>query len=125
MFGAVIVVICIIAVLLVFVVLIQNPKGGGLSGEFGTAGASQMFGVQRTGDLLEQITWGGAITIALLVLATKFITPTEIGSGIESQNVEAAKNKAGITAPATPAPNPTAPNPTAPNPSATPAPAKK
>jgi protein translocase SecG subunit len=69
MFGAIIVVICIIAVLLVFVVLIQNPKGGGLSGEFGTAGASQMFGVQRTGDLLEQITWGGAITIALLVLA--------------------------------------------------------
>jgi preprotein translocase subunit SecG len=124
MFGAVIVVICIIAVLLVFVVLIQNPKGGGLSGEFGTAGASQMFGVQRTGDLLEQITWGGAITIALLVLATKFITPTESGSGIESQNVEAAKNKAGITAPASPAPNPTAPapNPTAP---ATPAPAKK
>lgn len=117
MFGAIIVVICIIAVLLVFVVLIQNPKGGGLSGEFGTAGASQMFGVKRTGDLLEQITWGGAITIALLVLATKFITPTERGSGIESVNIEAAKGKAGIPAPTTPAPNPTAP--------ATPAPAKK
>ena len=117
MFGAIIVVICIIAVLLVFVVLIQNPKGGGLSGEFGTAGASQMFGVQRTGDLLEQITWGGAITIALLVLATKFITPTEMSTGIESQNVEAAKNKAGIPASTAPAPNPTAP--------ATPAPAKK
>ncbi len=98
MFGAVIVVICIIAVLLVFVVLIQNPKGGGLSGEFGTAGASQMFGVQRTGDLLEQITWGGAITIALLVLATKFITPSESASGIQSANIEAAKGKAGIPA---------------------------
>ncbi|MDZ7897086.1 MAG: preprotein translocase subunit SecG [Arcicella sp.] len=96
MFGAVIVIICIIAVLLVFVVLIQNPKGGGLSGEFGTAGASQMFGVQRTGDLLEQITWGGAITMALLVLATKFITPSENASGVESVNIEAAKNKAGI-----------------------------
>ena len=93
MFGAVIVVICIIAILLVFVVLIQNPKGGGLSGEFGTAGASQMFGVQRTGDLLEQITWGGAITIALLVLATKFITPTESVAGVQSDNVIEAGKK--------------------------------
>jgi preprotein translocase subunit SecG len=124
MFGAVIVIICIIAVLLVFVVLIQNPKGGGLSGEFGTAGASQMFGVQRTGDLLEQITWGGAITMALLVLATKFITPTERVSNVQSENVEAAKGKAGL--PAAPAANPTAPapNPTAPAPNPT-APAKK
>ena len=111
MFGTVIVIICIIAVLLVFVVLIQNPKGGGLSGEFGTSGASQMFGVQRTGDLLEQITWGGALTIALLVLATKFITPTEAGSGVESQNVEAAKGKAGI--PAAPANGGLGTNPTA------------
>jgi preprotein translocase subunit SecG len=124
MFGAVIVIICIIAVLLVLVVLIQNPKGGGLSGEFGTAGASQMFGVQRTGDLLEQITWGGAITMALLVLATKFITPTDGVSSVQSENVEAAKGKAGL--PAAPAANPTtpAPNPTAPAPNPT-APAKK
>jgi preprotein translocase subunit SecG len=125
MFGAVIVIICIIAVLLVFVVLIQNPKGGGLSGEFGTAGASQMFGVQRTGDLLEQITWGGAITMALLVLATKFITPTDGVSSVQSENVEAAKGKAGL--PAAPAANPQqtpAPNPTAPAPNPT-APAKK
>ncbi|MDR6562594.1 MULTISPECIES: preprotein translocase subunit SecG [unclassified Arcicella] len=98
MFGAIIVVICIIAVLLVFVVLVQNPKGGGLSGEFGTAGASQMFGVQRTGDLLEQITWGGAISIALLVLATKFITPTESTEAFKSVNTEAASKKAGIPA---------------------------
>jgi preprotein translocase subunit SecG len=118
MFGAVIVVICIIAVLLVFVVLVQNPKGGGLSGEFGTAGASQMFGVQRTGDLLEQITWGGAITIALLVLATKFITPTEGGDGYKSANTEAASKKAGIPAQQAPAANPTAPATPAPNPTA-------
>jgi preprotein translocase subunit SecG len=109
MFGAIIVVICIIAVLLVFVVLVQNPKGGGLSGEFGTSGASQMFGVQRTGDLLEQITWGGAITIAVLVLATKFITPSESGETFKSVNTEAASKKAGI--PATPAQAPTVPAP--------------
>lgn len=115
MFGAIIVVICIIAVLLVLVVLVQNPKGGGLSGEFGTSGASQMFGVQRTGDLLEQITWGGAITIAVLVLATKFITPSESGETFKSVNTEAASKKAGI--PATPA---TTPAPVAP----APAPAK-
>ena len=102
MFGAVIVIICIVAVLLVVVVLVQNPKGGGLSGEFGSAGASQMFGVQRTGDLLEQITWGGAILIALLTLGSKFLTPTA-SEGINSVNVEKAATKtipAAVPAPA-------------------------
>jgi preprotein translocase subunit SecG len=118
MFGAVIVIICIIAVLLVFVVLVQNPKGGGLSGEFGTAGASQMFGVARTGDLLEQITWGGAIAIAMLVLASKFITPTTSAEGINSVNVEKAATKTLPAAGAAPA------LPGAGSPAPTPAPAK-
>ncbi len=109
MFGAIITIICIVAVLLVLVVLIQNPKGGGISGEFGGAGASQMFGVQRTGDILEQLTWGGAIVIVLLSLASKFITPAE-AEGINSVNVEKAATKtipAAVPAPApatTPAP---------------------
>jgi preprotein translocase subunit SecG len=121
MFGAVITIICIVAVLLVFVVLVQNPKGGGLSGEFGTSGASQMFGVQRTGDILEQITWGGAVVIALLVLGSKFLTPTSGAEGINSINVEKAASK---TIPAAvPAPAPAAPAPASGTP-ATPAPAK-
>ena len=54
MFTVFIVVIAIIAVLLVLIVLVQNSKGGGLAGEFGGSGASQMFGVKQTTDLLER-----------------------------------------------------------------------
>jgi preprotein translocase subunit SecG len=49
------VIILIIAFLLGAVILVQNPKGGGLAAGF-TGGAS-MGGVQRTTDFLEKSTW--------------------------------------------------------------------
>ena len=49
-------------------VLIQNPKGGGLA----TGGAgSNMFGVQRTGDVLEKGTW---VLLTLIVVSSLAIT---------------------------------------------------
>ncbi|TFF38294.1 preprotein translocase subunit SecG [Mucilaginibacter psychrotolerans] len=56
----------IICVLLGLIVLIQNPKGGGLSSNF--AGSSQLMGVQKTGDFLEKGTWALAISIMVLAL---------------------------------------------------------
>ncbi len=58
MVTTILVLMIIIAILLIIIVLIQNPKGGGISSEFGGGATSQMFGVQRTGDLMEQLTWG-------------------------------------------------------------------
>lgn len=58
----------IAAVLLILVVLIQNPKGGGLASNFGSA--HQLGGVRKTTDALEKGTWGLAIAIMLLSLAT-------------------------------------------------------
>ncbi len=63
------------AVLLVLVVLAQNSKGGGLSGQFGGSGASNLIGVKKTGDVLERLTWGFAIAIMVFSLATNFTTP--------------------------------------------------
>lgn len=63
------------AVLLVLVVLAQNSKGGGLSSQFGGSTASNLIGVKKTGDLLERLTWGLAITIMALTLATNFTSP--------------------------------------------------
>src|SRR5271170_5812077 len=63
------------AVLLVLVVLAQNSKGGGLSSQFGGSGASNLIGVKKTGDLLERLTWGFAITIMVFTLATNLVTP--------------------------------------------------
>ncbi|WP_316769373.1 preprotein translocase subunit SecG [Pedobacter frigiditerrae] len=57
-------------------VLIQNPKGGGLA----TGGSgSNMFGVQRTGDVLEKGTW---VLLTLIVVCSLAITTVgKSGSG--------------------------------------------
>lgn len=73
MFTLILSLIILAAVLLVLVVLAQNSKGGGLSSQFGGAGASNMIGVKKTGDLLERMTWGLAIAIFVLTLATNMV----------------------------------------------------
>ena len=57
------VVILIICFLLGAVILVQNPKGGGLAAGF--TGGAQMGGVQRTTDFLEKSTW--YLIVALFV----------------------------------------------------------
>jgi preprotein translocase subunit SecG len=56
----------IVCVFLGLIVLIQNPKGGGLSSNF--SGSSQLLGVQKTGDILEKGTWILAISLICLSL---------------------------------------------------------
>lgn len=61
------VLIVIAAVGLAFMVLIQNPKGGGLAGNVGGI-SNQLMGVKQTTDVLEKGTWIFAAIIALLAL---------------------------------------------------------
>ena len=103
---AVISIIVFICVLLILVVLAQNPKGGGLSSQFGGGGASQLMGVKRTGDLLEKLTWGFAITLVVLTLGTQLIksSANETGSSrsiIEERARQSALPAAPATLPAT------------------------
>lgn len=63
-----IILLIIICLALGLFVLIQNPKGGGLA--TGSSG-SNMFGVQRTGDVLEKGTW---FLLALVVVISLCIT---------------------------------------------------
>lgn len=65
------------AVLLVFVVLAQNSKGGGLSSQFGGSGASNIMGVKKTGDLLERLTWIFIVVIILVSLGTNVVSPNQ------------------------------------------------
>ena len=72
MFIAISILIIIASLLLTFVVLIQNSKGGGLAANF--AAGNQTFGVRQTADFLEKATWTLAIIIlALCILATAFL----------------------------------------------------
>jgi preprotein translocase subunit SecG len=93
MYLGLIILVAIVAVLLILVVLVQNSKGGGLSSEFSGAGTTQMFGVKKTTDLLEQITWGLAGAVILISLASYAIVGgSNQGGGINSVNVEKAQN---------------------------------
>jgi preprotein translocase subunit SecG len=100
MFTVFTVLIGIIAVLLIGVVLIQNSKGGGLAGEFGGSGATQMFGVQKTTDLLEKITWGLAGAMSILALVSNLFIGSPTQEGVNSVNVDKAQAKSVPTAPA-------------------------
>jgi len=67
MYNVLIVLIVIAAIILTFVVLIQNSKGGGLAAGF--ASANQVFGVRKTTDRIEKFTW---ILIGTIVLLSIF-----------------------------------------------------
>ncbi|MBC5991648.1 preprotein translocase subunit SecG [Pontibacter cellulosilyticus] len=99
MYIALISIIVFICVLLILVVLAQNPKGGGLSSQFGGS-TSQLMGVKRTGDLLEKLTWGFAIALVVLTLGTHMmVSSANEGEGIRSINEERARQS---NMPATP-----------------------
>ena len=103
MYIALVSIIIFICVLLVLVVLAQNSKGGGLSGQFGGAGASQLMGVKRTGDLLEKLTWGFAIALVVLTLVTHAVLDrNDMGTTTRSVNQEHAAQQPNAPKPAAP-----------------------
>lgn len=71
-FGLLMVLIMVLCALFIIVVLVQNPKGGGLSSTFG-ASNSQMFGVQETNDFLNRSTWVLASSIVVLMIFSSIL----------------------------------------------------
>lgn len=82
------VLILIVCVLLGLIVLIQNPKGGGLSSTFGGQG-NQIMGVRKTADFLEKGTWVLAIVLLVLSLVSASLIP-------ERKSGEAAQTELSI-----------------------------
>ena len=98
--------IVIAALLLCFVVMIQNSKGGGLASSF--ASSNQIMGVRKTTDFIEKLTWGLAGFIVVISIACAYVLPTTTveSSVIMEQAVkESATNPlnapAGFAAPTT------------------------
>lgn len=71
-------IIILASILMVFVVYIQNPKGGGLSSDFGAA--QQIGGVQKTNDFIDKATWSlaGVIAVLSIVLTIKMKAPEPV-----------------------------------------------
>jgi preprotein translocase subunit SecG len=68
-FTVFLVLITIVCFLLIIVIMVQNPKGGGLSSTFGSS--STMGGVQKTTDFLDKSTWMlAAVLIGLILMSS-------------------------------------------------------
>lgn len=74
------VLILIVCILLALIVLIQNPKGGGLSSTFGGQG-NQFMGVRKTADFLEKGTWVLAVSLLFLSLVAAYSIPDNKSKG--------------------------------------------
>ena len=77
------------SVILGLIVLVQNPKGGGLSGSLGGF-SNQLMGVKQTTDVLEKGTWFFAGIVAILCIASSAFIPS--ATGTSSKNDELIKN---------------------------------
>ncbi|HVZ56697.1 MAG TPA: preprotein translocase subunit SecG [Chitinophagaceae bacterium] len=86
-----VILIVLSSVVLGLIVLVQNPKGGGLAGNI--AGFSTQFmGVKQTTDVLEKGTWIFAALIAVLsITSTVFISH----SGSSDDKIEKINPNAG------------------------------
>ena len=89
--------IILASVILGLIVLVQNPKGGGLSGSLGGF-SNQLMGVKQTTDVLEKGTWVFASIVAILCIVSPVFIPA--ASGTSSKNDELIKN-APATVPST------------------------
>ena len=59
----------IVCFLLMLVIMVQNPKGGGLASSFGGS-SQQLGGVQKTTNFLDKSTWFLAGILLVLILVT-------------------------------------------------------
>lgn len=101
-----VILVVIVCALLGLIVLIQNPKGGGLSSNFSSS--SQLMGVQKTGDFLEKGTWVLAITLMVLALGINVVVKDGTSAGAANKYQEqidkSLKASPTTTAPAANAP---------------------
>ena len=102
MFYFLIILAIVVCVFLALFILIQEPKGGGLSSGF--AGSNNLMGVQRTGDILEKGTWVLVIFLMVIVLLINVVTPKTSTPGRDVEDLQEQINKpAPVAAPVTPA----------------------
>lgn len=105
MYSVLVILAVIVAILLTFVVLIQESKGGGLASNF--AASNQIMGVRKTTDVVEKATWTLAGILVVLSVATIFFAPRvqDVSTVVTTAQPEAQAP----AAPAAPAAAPSAP----------------
>lgn len=84
------------SLLLIGAVLIQKSKGGGLASDYSSG--NQYMGYRKTTDFIEKFTWGLAIFICVLSIASAFTVKTPV-------NVSSIKQVPAATTTPAPAPS--------------------
>lgn len=110
-----VILLIVVSAVLGLIVLVQNPKGGGLAGNVGGF-SNQLMGVKQTTDVLEKGTWIFGGLIALLCVLSVFFISNSATANASDRGVDATKatapaqQAAPVTTPAaTPAPAPATP----------------
>ena len=86
MFNIILALIIVLSFLLVLIIMVQNPKGGGLSSSFG-GDTQQIGGVKKTTDFLDKTTWILASLILVLILFSN-ITLNSESDNFESELIQ-------------------------------------
>jgi preprotein translocase, secG subunit len=60
--------------MMIGIVLIQESKGGGLASNFSSSNA--IMGVRKTTDFIEKATWGLAIAMVVISVASAYVAPS-------------------------------------------------
>lgn len=99
MFITLVILAIFICILLALIILIQNPKGGGLTSGF--AGSNNVMGVQRTGDFLEKGIWVLIVSLMVIVLLIN-VVPQSGGAGSSTQDIQDQVTKPAVSSPIAP-----------------------
>ena len=81
-----VILICLAALLMIGIVLIQESKGGGLSSSF--ASYNQIGGVRKTTEFVEKVTWGLAIAMVVISVCCAYTAPQSTANRSVMEGVE-------------------------------------
>lgn len=100
MYSVFVILAVIVAVLLAFIVLIQESKGGGLASSF--ASSNQIMGVRKTTDVVEKATWTLAALLVVFSVFSAFCLskPTQVSvtSDLKATQTQPVSQGAGAAA---------------------------
>lgn len=116
MYLFLVILMVVASLLMCFIVLIQNSKGGGLSSGFSSS--NQIMGVRKTTDFLEKATWTLAAVMVVFSIVSAYTVPSSSAKSgdviMEQAKQEESTNPynmpVGTAAPQTEAPAATAPD---------------
>lgn len=75
MYTFITILIILVCALMILIVLVQKPKGGGLASNFSST--NQVMGVKRTTDVVEKTTWILSIALFVLTMAINLWIPRD------------------------------------------------